>query len=176
MVASLSCCYPAFAQLETQYRNQKDDAERQRQSYECLCQQIIQNAQYKNQNPQYEGAGGMILGGEINSYWMVDNSNKIFAAPGNLGTGIPQVKKCGYVATVGVEFYWNSFNDKACIPNRKISVTQGGVIGMAQAFSQACYLTKYTIEQNVLVVYTQLSRGQGGNGEVNRSVLTNTKR
>ena len=153
-----------FAQLDSQYRNQQNSAEQQRQSAESLCQQITSNAQFR-------GSEGVFYP-EDRSYWLVDGANKVFSVSGKLN-GVYGFggKKCGYVSTIGAEVWKNPMTGSACDPKRQINITQGGMTGFAQAAYQVCQLTKYVIEGGALVVYTQMSRGQGGDGNVNRSVV-----
>lgn len=159
----LSAGNKAFAQLDSQYRNQQNAAEQQRQSAERLCRQITDNAQYRGT----EGVFDL----EDRSYWLVDSANKIFTVSGKLNGVYFGGKKCGYVSDVGAEVWKNPMTGSACDPNRKMNITEGGVTGIAQAAYQICQLTKYVVEGDALVVYTQMSRDQGGDGQVNRSVV-----
>ena len=153
-----------FAQLDSQYKNQQNAAEQQRQSTENLCQQIIASAQFR-------GAEG-VFHREDRSYWLIDGANKVFTVSGKLN-GVYGFggKKCGYVSTIGAEVWRNPMTESACDPKRQIKITEGGMTGFAQAAYQVCQLTKYVIEGDSLVVYTQMSRGQGGEGKVGRSVV-----
>ena len=153
-----------FAQLDSQYKNQQNAAEQQRQSAESLCQQITSNAQFR-------GTEG-VFNTEDRSYWLVDGANKVFTISGKLN-GVYGFggKKCGYVSTIGAEVWKNPMTGASCDPKRQINITEGGMGGLALGMFQVCQLTKYVIEGGSLVVYTQMSRGQGFDGNVNRSVV-----
>ena len=159
----LSAGNKAFAQLDSQYRNQQNAAEQQRQSAESLCRQITDNAQFR-------GAEG-VFDLEDRSYWLVDNSNNIFTVSGKLNGVYFGGKKCGFVSAVGAEVWKNLITGSTCDPNRIMNITEGGMTGFAQAAYQVCQLTKYVVEGDALVVYTQMSRDQGGDGQVNRKVV-----
>ena len=156
----LSAGNKAFAQLDSQYRNQQNAAEQQRQSAERLCRQITDNAQFRGTERVFDL--------DNRSYWLVDSVNKLFkVSGGNFWAG----EWCGYVSDVGAEVWKNPMTGSACDPNRKVNITEGGMTGLAQAAYQVCQLTKYVVEGDDLVVYTQTSRDQGGDGQVNREVV-----
>lgn len=128
-----------------------------------MCQQITENAQYRGAE--------QVFSSDDRSYWLVDGANKVFTVSGKLNGSYFMGKKCGYVSTLGVEAWKNPMTGAACDPKRQINITEGGMTGFALAAYQVCQLTKYAIESDSLIVYTQMSVSQGGDGKVNRRVV-----
>jgi len=156
---SVLFCGPASAQLDQQYQQQQQlnrDAEAAKQN---LCRQIRDNAQFK--------AG--------DSLWLIDTENKLFTMgpdPKNLLSSITGAMDCYFSAVLGEERWVNNLFKQSCNPNKEISLgNYGGMHGMAAAAAQACYLQKYVIEDDSLVLYSMLSKMHGGDGSVQRSVV-----